>query len=301
MAIPMCLNFGLSGQPFVGPDIGGFIGSPTGEMYTRWLQYGVFLPLCRSHSVKGSIDKEPWVYGDEYEKINKKFIELRYQLLPFFYTEFYKASVSGIPIMRPLMLEFPDDKTTYRIDTQFMVGENILVSPVLEAGAKTRLMYLPNGEWYDFWTREKIAGGRWIDAKAPLDVMPVFIRAGAIVPMQQVVQYTDQAPADPLTFEIFPSAEAKGICYEDDGISFDYQKGKYRRVGIKAVVQGSDMQLHALLQKGSSSRRSVRWFSLLTVSVRNRRQFWSVGKLCRRFHRLPMRRRAGYLTQYSNE
>ena len=302
MAIPMCLNFGLSGQPFVGPDIGGFIGSPTGEMYTRWLQYGVFLPLCRSHSVKGSIDKEPWVYGDEYEKINKKFIELRYQLLPFLYTEFYKASLSGIPIMRPLMLEFPDDKTTYRIDTQFMVGENILVSPVLEAGSKTRLMYLPNGEWYDFWTREKIAGGRWIDAKAPLDVMPVFIRAGAVVPMQQVVQYTDQAPADPLTFEIFPSAEAKGICYEDDGISFDYQKGKYRRVGITAVVQGSGMiALHALLQKGSSSRRSVRWFSLLTVSVRNRRQFWSVGKLCRRFHRLPMRRRAGYLTQYSNE
>jgi alpha-glucosidase len=259
MAIPMCLNFGLSGQPFVGPDIGGFIGSPTGEMYTRWLQYGAFLPLCRSHSVKGSINKEPWEYGDEYEKINKKFIELRYQLLPFLYTEFYKASVSGIPIMRPLMLEFPDDKTTYRIDTQFMIGENILISPVLEAGSKTRFMYLPSGEWYDFWTREKIVGGKWIDAKAPLDVIPVFVRAGAVVPMQQVVQYTDQAPADPLTFEIFPSTEAKGICYEDDGISFDYQKGKYRTVGLKATVQGSDMTITRSAAEGEfvPAQRSV--------------------------------------------
>ncbi len=259
MAIPMCLNFGLSGQPFVGPDIGGFIGTPTGEMYTRWLQYGVFLPLCRSHSVKGSIDKEPWVYGEEYEKINKKFIQLRYRLLPFLYTEFYKASVSGIPIMRPLMLEFPGDRTTYRIDTQFMVGEDILVSPVLEAGSKTRWMYLPKGERYDFWTRQKMEGGRWIDAKAPLDVLPVFVRAGAVVPMQQVVQYTDQAPADPLTFEIFPSAEAKGICYEDDGISFAYQDGKYRTVGVKAVVDGSEIMITRSAAEGEfrPAERSV--------------------------------------------
>jgi len=259
MAIPMCLNFGLSGQSFVGPDIGGFIGTPTGEMYTRWLQYGVFLPLCRSHSVRGSINKEPWAYGEAYEKINKKFIELRYQLLPFLYTEFYKASVSGVPIMRPLVLEFPDDKTTYRIDTQFMVGENILISPVLEAGAKTRYMYLPKGDWYDFWTREKVTGGKWIDANAPLDEMPIFIRAGAVVPMQQVIQYTDQAPADPLTFEIFPSSEAKGICYEDDGISFDYQKGKYRTVGIKAAVQGGEIAITRSAAEGEfvPGQRSV--------------------------------------------
>jgi alpha-glucosidase len=140
-----------------------------------------------------------------------------------------------------------------------MIGENILVSPVLEAGSKTRFMYLPSGEWYDFWTREKIAGGKWIDAKAPLDMIPVFIREGAVVPMQQVVQYTDQAPADPLTFEIFPSTEAKGICYEDDGISFDYQKGKYRTVGIKATVQGSDMTIARSAAEGEfvPARRSV--------------------------------------------
>ncbi len=259
MAIPISLNFGLSGQPFVGPDIGGFIGSPTGEMYTRWLQYGVFLPLCRSHSVTGSINKEPWAFGEEFEKINKKFIELRYQLMPFLYTEFYKASISGVPIMRPLLLEFPDDKTTYRIDTQFMVGENILVSPVMEAGSTSRWMYLPNGDWFDFWTREKFAGGKWIDAKAPIDQLPIFIRAGAVIPMQQIVQFTDQAPVDPLTFEIFPSTEAKGICYEDDGISFDFQTGKYRSVGLKVRMHSSEIAIDRSSPEGEfvPPKRSV--------------------------------------------
>jgi alpha-glucosidase len=259
MAIPMCLNFGLSGQPFVGPDIGGFIGTPTGEMYTRWLQYGVFLPLCRSHSVKGSVDKEPWAYGEKFETINRKFIELRYQLLPFLYTEFYKASLSGVPIMRPLLLEFPDDKTTYRIDTQFMIGENILVSPVMEAGSTTRWMYLPKGEWYDFWTREKVGGGKWIDAKATIDQVPLFIRAGAVIPMQQVVQFADQAPVDPITFEIFPSEEAKGFCYEDDGISFEYQTGKYRTVSVTVVVKGSEINVERSAADGGfiPAKRSV--------------------------------------------
>lgn len=243
MAIPMCLNFGLSGQPFVGPDIGGFMGTPTGEMYTRWLQYGVFLPLCRSHAVKGSINKEPWEYGEEFEKINRNSIELRYQLIPFLYTEFYNSSVSGIPIMRPLVLEFPDDKTTYRIDTQFLVGENLLVSPVTEPGAKTHELYLPAGEWYDFWNREKVTGNRWINAQAPLDRLPLFVRAGAVIPMQQTVQYTDQLPIDPLTLEIFPSAEAHGTYYEDDGITFAYQKGIFRKVNVKAVVRGSEIKI----------------------------------------------------------
>ena len=238
MAIPMCLNFGLSGQPFVGPDIGGFIGTPTGELYARWLQYGALLPLCRSHSVRGSINKEPWAFGEEFEQINRKSIELRYQLLPFLYTEFYKSSTTGVPIMRPLVMEFPEDKTTYKLDTQFMIGDNLLVSPVMEAGSTTRTMYLPNGTWYDFWTREKLEGGRWIEASAPLDRIPLFVRAGSMIPMQQVVQFTDEAPADPLTFEIFPSKSADGLCYEDDGISFDYERGDFRIVKLHASIEG---------------------------------------------------------------
>jgi alpha-glucosidase len=253
MAIPMCLNFGLSGQPFVGPDIGGFIGNPSGELYARWLEYGVFLPFCRSHSVTGSKNKEPWAYGKEFETINKKSIELRYRLLPFLYTEFYKSSVSGLPIMRPLMLNYPDDKTTYNIDTQFMLGDDLLISPVLEEGATTRQMYLPSGEWYDFWTREKISGGKWMNAKAPIDHVPVFVKAGAVIPMQQVVQYTDESPADPLTFEIFLPlyGGTSGMCYEDDGITFDYQKGKFRTVGINAAVKEDEIVVVRSAAEGS--------------------------------------------------
>jgi alpha-glucosidase len=179
--------------------------------------------------------------------------------MPFLYTEFYKASISGVPIMRPLLLEFPDDKTTYRIDTQFMVGENILVSPVMEPGSTSRWMYLPNGDWFDFWTREKFTGGKWIDAKAPIDQLPLFIRAGAVIPMQQIVQFTDQAPVDPITFEIFPSTEAKGICYEDDGISFAYQTGKYRSVGLKVAVYGSEISINRSAPEGEfvPAKRSV--------------------------------------------
>lgn len=243
MAIPMCLNFGLSGQPFVGPDIGGFIGNPDGELFARWLEYGIFFPFCRAHSVKGSNDKEPWMFGKNFEEINRKSIELRYQLLPFLYTEFYKASVSGLPIMRPLMLNYPDDKTTFNIDTQFMIGDDVLISPVLGEGDTARQMYLPAGEWYDFWTREKVSGGKWITAKAPIEHVPVFVRAGAVIPMQPVVQYTDEKPTNPLTFEIFPSTEASGMCYEDDGISFDYQKGIFRKVNVQVTVNDNKIVL----------------------------------------------------------
>ena len=267
MAMPMCMNFGLSGQPFVGPDIGGFIGTPSGELYARWLQYGALLPLCRSHSVRGSINKEPWAFGKEFEEINRKSIELRYQLLPFLYTEFYNASQTGVPIMRPLVMEFPDDKTTYKIDTQFMVGDVLLVSPVLEAGSTSRTMYLPKGTWFDFWTREKVEGGRWIEANAPLDRLPLYVRAGAVIPMQQVVQYTDQAPADPLTFEIFPSDAAEGHCYEDDGISFDYQKGISRIVEITARLDADKTVVEMSPAKGSfKPSRSSMMFAINGVN-----------------------------------
>ncbi len=259
LTIPMCLNFGLSGQSFVGSDIGGFIGSPSGELYTRWLQYGVFLPLSRTHTAWDTKPQEPWSYGNEYEKINKKFIELRYQLLPFLYTEFYKASTTGIPIMRPLMLEFPNDKETYNNDTQFMVGENILVSPILEQGATSRSLYLPEGEWYDFWTKEKIAGGKSITVQAPIDNMPIHIKAGAIIPMQQIVQYTDEEPIDPMTFEIYSSSQAKGICYEDDGASFSYQQGEFRSVEVHSSEDQHEITIERAKAEGTyiPSPRSV--------------------------------------------
>jgi len=247
LALPMCLGFGLSGQPFVGTDIGGFIDSPTGELYARWLQLGVFTPLCRTHTVKGSNDQEPWSYGENYEAINRRSIELRYQLMPYIYTAFYEASHTGLPIMRPLLLDYPDDATIYnryaRMETEFLFGNDLLVAPVIEEGRDSRGVYFPKGEWFNFWTNEKIIGPKWLNVRAPIDTMALFVRAGAIIPMQEPMQYVDQLPIDPLTFSIYPSASSTSTYYEDDGISFDYQQGKYRLVKIQCTDGANETTL----------------------------------------------------------
>jgi alpha-glucosidase len=234
LALPMCLGLGLSGQPFVGTDIGGFMGDPTGELYARWLQLGVLTPLCRTHSVKGSKDKEPWSYGEKYETINRRSIELRYQLMPYLYTAFYEATQTGLPLMRPLFLDYPDDQKMYDrwtgVETEFLFGNDLLVAPVLEEGRNSRAVYFPRGEWYNFWTNEKISGPASVNVSAPIDTIALFVRAGAIIPMQKILQYVDQSPIDLLTFSIYPSEASSSIYYEDDGISFDFQKGEYRLV-----------------------------------------------------------------------
>jgi alpha-glucosidase len=227
MAIPMCLNLSLSGQPFVGTDIGGFVGSPNGELYTRWLQFGTFTPLMRTHTELGSKDQEPWSYGPEYEAINRKSIELRYKLLPYLYTQFYTAERRGTPIMRPVFYDFPDDQDLYFTSNEFLFGRDILVAPILWEGATKRDVRLPAGDWYDYWTNEKISGPKYFTTNAPIDRIPIFVRAGAILPTQQVMQYADQTAIDPLTLEIFPSQKSSTLLYEDDGISFDYRNGKY--------------------------------------------------------------------------
>ncbi|MBI3195361.1 MAG: glycoside hydrolase family 31 protein [Ignavibacteriae bacterium] len=238
MAIPMCLGLSISGQPFIGTDIGGFVGNPSGELFARWMQLGVFNPLMRTHSVIDAMNKEPWEFGPEFEAINKKSIEMRYKFLPYIYTQFYKAATEGTPIMRPLVFDYPEDGNTLWKDDLFMFGDALLVAPVIEERATKRGVYLPAGEWYDYWTNEKISGGKDITVEAPIDKLPLFVKAGSIIPTQQVVQYTDEEPINPLTLEIFPTRKVDSTSqvestyattqwYEDDGISFDYQQGKY--------------------------------------------------------------------------
>ncbi len=231
--IPMTLNFGLSGQPFAGPDIGGFSGSPTPELFTRFLQSGVFSPLCRTHTEKGSNDQEPWSYGPEYEAINRQYIEWRYRLMPYIYSVFEEAARTGLPVMRPLFLEYPQDRRTYRLDTQFLLGPDLLVAPVLVEKAVNRQVYLPEGEWFNFWTGEKVVGPKEIMVEAPLNILPLFVRGGAIIPMQQIVQYIDEAPIDPLTLNIYPAADSAAALYEDDGLSFGYEQGAYARTPFR--------------------------------------------------------------------
>ncbi|HWP81457.1 MAG TPA: glycoside hydrolase family 31 protein [Bacteroidota bacterium] len=243
MAVPMCLNLSISGQPFVGTDIGGFIGYPSGELFARWLQLGVFTPLMRAHSVINEKNKEPWEYGEQFTEINRKTIELRYRLLPYIYNALYQASVTGIPPMRPLVFEYPDDGHYQWNETEFMFGDDLLVAPVLWEGATKRTVRLPKGIWYDYWTQTRFDGGKDATVEAPIDRIPIFVRAGAVIPTQQLVQYTDEAPIDPLTYTVYPGGNGATMYYEDDGISFDFERGSYFRRTIHFSMDGRSRKL----------------------------------------------------------
>ena len=241
MAIPMCLGMGLSGQPYIGSDIGGFIGHPSGELFARWLELGVFTPLMRAHSVTGEVNKEPWEFGDAITAINRETIKLRYRLLPYIYTAMEEASATGIPAMRPMLLEFPDDARFAETADEFMFGSELLAAPVIVQGDVRKNVLLPRGRWYDFTTCERFEGGGSITVAAPLGRIPVFARAGSVIPMQQVVQYTGQAPIAPLTLVAFPPEPGKDYAspyYEDDGTTFDYQRGTYWRRTFNQSEEG---------------------------------------------------------------
>ncbi len=244
LAVPMCLNLSISGQPFVGTDIGGFVGAPGGELYARWLQLGTFMPLMRTHTEFGSPDQEPWSYGAAFEKINRRSIELRYRLLPYIYSQFYQASRTGVPIMRPLFFDFPDDKNTFWNERDFLFGDAFLVAPVLWPGSVTRDVRLPRGEWYDYWTGEKYTGPVMVRADAPIDRIPLFVRAGSVIACQQPMQHSDEAPVDPLTLEVFPSEGSLSRIYEDDGISYDYEGGQYL---LRTTAVRSAAGMHELI------------------------------------------------------
>ncbi len=170
--IPMLTGMGLSGVSFVGSDIGGFAGAPSAELYTRWLQTGVFYPFMRTHTAIGTPDQEPWSYGTTHEAFNRAAIELRYQLLPHIYNVMAESTLTGLPAMRPLMLEYPDDPQTWGVDDAFMFGGDLLIAPVLHEAIRTREVYLPKGEWYDFWTGTHVTGGAVVQTPVTLERMP---------------------------------------------------------------------------------------------------------------------------------
>jgi alpha-glucosidase len=232
MALSMCLSMSISGQPFIGSDIGGFIGSPSGELFARWLQLGVFTPLMRAHSVINEKNKEPWEYGDAFTAINRETIALRYALLPYLYSIMAAASETGVPAMRPMVFAYPDDGRYAREAAQFMFGDDMLVAPILWEGATRRDVHLPAGTWVDYWSHEQFQGRKTVQVDAPLGRIPIFVRAGAIVPSQKVLQYVGQQPLDTLTFTVFscpPEQRARFTYYEDDGTSFSYRSGGFLR------------------------------------------------------------------------
>lgn len=226
MSIPMLLNLGMSGISFCGTDVGGFSFDCTSELLSRWVQVGTFTPLFRNHSCIHTRDQEPWAYDEETLNINRKYIKLRYKLLPYFYDLMWKGESTGLPIMRPLVLHYAEDKNVHEINDEFLVGENILVAPILEQGKKYRALYLPKGRWIDYWTKEDIEGGKIVLKDAPLDICPIYIKAGSIIPNYPVQNYVGEKEIKELTLDIY-KGDGQYAHYIDDGESFKYKNGEY--------------------------------------------------------------------------
>jgi alpha-glucosidase len=234
IAIPMCLNLSMSGVPFVGIDIGGFWSAADGELLARFAQLGAFLPFCRNHNAIGMPDQEPWAFGEPYESAYRTAIETRYRLLPYLYTLFHEASVSGAPIIRPLYYHYPNDEQACDMEDEYLVGDTLLTAPVYQPGAISRDVYLPAGLWFDYWTNAEYPGNGTSEIAAPLDRWPLLVRGNSILPSGPLMQYVEQRPIDPLTFTCFMATdgETSYTHYEDDDSSFAYQQGAFAQIAV---------------------------------------------------------------------
>jgi alpha-glucosidase len=228
-SVSMLMGLGVSGFPFVGSDIGGFIRMPSAELCTRWLQVGVFSPFVRMHTELATPDKEPWSFGWRYEAVNRSAIELRYRLLPYIYNVMQQAATTGVPAMRPLFLDFPEDERTAKVDDEFLFGDDLLVAPVLWEEADGRDVYLPAGDWFDYWTGKKYTGNATIQEPVTLASIPLFVRGGGFLFRQPVVQHTGEMPGQPLQVLVAPAAASIGSLYEDDGQTMAYRQGAFMR------------------------------------------------------------------------
>jgi alpha-glucosidase len=244
------LGMGLCGFAFVGSDISGFVRPATGELYARWLQAGVFYPFMRSHTEFGTPDKEPWAFGPEFEAINRRTIELRYELLPYIYNVMQQASATGVPALRPLFLEYPGDDHTAGMDDEFLFGSDLLAAPVLWDGFRDRQVYLPAGDWYDYWTGRRYSGNNTIGVSAPLDTIPLFGRGGGFIFRQPIVQHTGQMPGNPLRVLAVPGAGSATL-YEDDGASLAYRGGAFMKREFRQTREAGAVTVEVSAPEGS--------------------------------------------------
>ena len=274
--VPVGINTGLSGLPLWGTDIGGFVPTKeyTGELHVRWFQFGAFCPLFRAHGRTWHL-RLPWgwntgelgpneianytggaanpeeseLHNSAVEPICRKYLELRYRLMPYLYSAVRECCQTGLPVMRALWLHYPDDAVATARGDEYLWGGDILVAPVTERGATSRKLYLPRGVWYDFWTEEMVAGGREIERPVDLTTMPLYVRAGAIIPLGPVKQYTSEKVDGPLTLQIYPGADGNFLLYEDDGRTFNYRRGEW--MGIQMAWNDRQRRLTLRLAEGS--------------------------------------------------
>ena len=266
MSTPMLLSMGISGFALIGDDIGGFAGSPPADLLTRWFEVGALNPIYRDHTGKGTADQEPWVHGPEHEAIRKKYIELRYRLMPYFYTGVEESTRMGLPFMRPLFLEYPRAQEFYGNNRDFLFGRDFLVAPVTTEKVDAEEISLPPGEWYDFWTNKKYSSKEKITLRPGLDEMPLYVRAGAIVPMQPIVQHTGETPSGPLQLHVYAGEDCSGALYEDDGHTFAYQKGEILRVNYSCQISPASVTVTSSIQKNGYKP----WWASVELTVHGR-------------------------------
>lgn len=221
------LNIGLSGVGYWSHNMGGFEHKADPELYIRWVQFGMFSPVAHVFGMDHPGYKEPWNYGEEALKNFAQYDRLRYRLIPYIYSNAYVQHLTGMPLMRALVLENQQDENTYQIDDQYLFGNSLLIAPVTTKGAQTRVVYLPEGNWYHYWSGQLYSGKQYYNIVTPLEQLPIFVKAGAIIPLQEEVQYDDHENWGDLTFEVFPGANSSFELYEDDGISKSYKNGNY--------------------------------------------------------------------------
>ncbi len=289
--IPLAINTALSGIPYWGTDIGGFVPTKefTAELYLRWFQFGAFCTLFRCHGRNWKL-RLPWgwntgdpgpieiknyegaaipdasqLHNAQVEPICRKYLELRYRMLPYIYSAVRECTRTGVPVMRGLWLHYPDDPKAVARSDEFLWGRDVLVAPVVEQGATSRSVYLPRGLWYDFWTNERVEGGREITRAVDLETMPLYVRAGAILPLGPVKQYVEEKSDEPLTVTIYPGADGSFSLYEDDGKSFNYRRGEWMDIDMSWNDPGRSLRM----QLASGSRMLPPLRRRIEVKVRD--------------------------------
>jgi alpha-glucosidase len=283
LTTPMLENLGLSGFGMSGADVGGFIGTPSPELLTKWTEWATFQPIDRNHSEKGTARREPWVHGPEQEDIRRRYIEERYRLMPYLYTLVEEMSRTGVPVLRPLFLEFPEataDKHPFDLDAgnEFLLGSDLLIAPSpFPDKLDTYQVQFPALDWYDYWTGERVQRGwsegsaKTSDATSPksflvhpkLDNLPVYVREGAILPMQPLTQSTNQVPQGPLLLRVYPGADCRGSLYQDDGKTLAYMRGTFLRMQFTCEATADLVKLHIGEHEGSYHP----WWNELRVEI----------------------------------
>jgi alpha-D-xyloside xylohydrolase len=235
--IPAGLNLSLSGIPYWTTDIGGFVvANPDDpayrELFVRWFEFGTFCPIFRVHGTRTTNQNELWSYGPEAQKTLVAYDKLRYRLMPYIYSLGWKTTSEGYTIMRPLVRDFREDMRAQSIGDSFMFGPDLLVAPVTEPAAITRHLYLPEAKWYDFWTGETVSGGHTVDAQSPIERIPLYVRAGSILPMGPEVEFATEKAADPLEIRIYRGANGNFTLYEDENDNYNYEKGAHATIAL---------------------------------------------------------------------